>query len=58
MRRAILLLAPIAIATAGCVPQEKYDDLLTAYRAMEQQSIPTRSSRGLRTSVGHAKADA
>ncbi|MAC20859.1 MAG: hypothetical protein CMJ23_14495 [Phycisphaerae bacterium] len=42
MRRAILLLAPIAIATAGCVPQEKYDDLLTAYRAKEQQSIKAR----------------
>lgn len=42
MRRAILLLAPLAIATAGCVPQEKYDDLLTAYRAKEQQSIKAR----------------
>jgi flagellar motor protein MotB len=42
MRRAILLLAPVAIATAGCVPQEKYDDLLTAYRAKEQQSIKAR----------------
>ena len=42
MRRALFILAPVAIATAGCVPQEKYDDLLTAYRAKEQQSIQAR----------------
>ena len=42
MRRALFTLAPVAIVAAGCVPQEKYDDLLTAYRAKEQQSIQSR----------------
>lgn len=42
MRRATFILAPVALAAAGCVPQEKYDDLLTAYRAKEQQSIQAR----------------
>ena len=27
------------LATLGCVPQEKYDDLLTAYRAKERQTL-------------------
>ena len=39
MRRPLLLVAPLVLSTAGCVPQEKYDDLLTAYRAKEQQTI-------------------
>lgn len=39
MTRKILVLAPIAFSTLGCVPQEKYDDLLTAYRAKEQQTL-------------------
>lgn len=40
MRRPLLLVAPLAaLSAAGCVPQEKYDDLLTAYRAKEQQTI-------------------
>ncbi len=39
MRRPLLLIAPLALSVAGCVPQEKYDDLLTAYRAKEQQTI-------------------
>ena len=39
MTRKILVLAPIAFATLGCVPQEKYDDLLTAYRAKERQTL-------------------
>ncbi len=42
MRRALFILPPIAMVAAGCVPQEKYDDLLTAYRAKEQQSIQSR----------------
>jgi chemotaxis protein MotB len=39
MRRPLLLVAPLALLAAGCVPQEKYDDLLTAYRAKEQQAM-------------------
>ncbi|MFM1832788.1 MAG: Outer rane porin precursor [Planctomycetota bacterium] len=39
MRRPLLLVAPLALSAAGCVPQEKYDDLLSAYRAKEQQAI-------------------
>ena len=42
MRRTILLTAPAVLFAAGCVPQEKYDDLLTAYRAKEQQVITAR----------------
>ncbi|MFM1833377.1 MAG: Outer rane porin precursor [Planctomycetota bacterium] len=43
MRRPLLLVAPLALSVAGCVPQEKYDDLLTAYRAKEQQAITSRN---------------
>lgn len=39
MTRKILVLAPLALSVLGCVPQEKYDDLLTAYRAKEQQTL-------------------
>ena len=42
MRRTILLFAPVALLAAGCVPQEKYDDLLSAYRAKEQQVVSAR----------------
>ncbi|MBC01929.1 MAG: hypothetical protein CMJ34_01315 [Phycisphaerae bacterium] len=42
MRRTILLTAPAVIFAAGCVPQEKYDDLLSAYRAKEQQVASAR----------------
>ena len=42
MRRMILLTAPAVLFAAGCVPQEKYDDLLTAYRAKEQQVVTAR----------------
>lgn len=38
MTRKTLILAPLALSVLGCVPQEKYDDLLTAYRAKEQQT--------------------
>jgi chemotaxis protein MotB len=39
MRGTLLLIAPLALSAAGCVPQEKYDDLLSAYRAKEQQAM-------------------
>jgi chemotaxis protein MotB len=39
----LLLLLPIALSSLGCIPQEKYDDLLTAYRAKERQNIQTQS---------------
>ncbi len=39
MRRPLLLVAPLALSAVGCVPQEKYDDLLSAYRAKEQQAM-------------------
>lgn len=42
MRRTILLTAPAVLFAAGCVPQEKYDDLLSAYRAKEQQVVSAR----------------
>lgn len=42
MRRISLLIAPVALSAMGCVPQEKYDDLLSAYRAKEQQVIEAR----------------
>ena len=37
-----VLTAPAVIFAAGCVPQEKYDDLLSAYRAKEQQVASAR----------------
>jgi chemotaxis protein MotB len=43
MRRPLLLVAPLALSAAGCVPQEKYDDLLTAYRAKEQQAMASQN---------------
>ena len=37
--RALLALGTIAALAAGCVSQEKYDDLLTTYRDQEQQLL-------------------
>ena len=40
MRLALIPLTGVAlIALAGCVPQSQYDDLMTAYRAKEQQLL-------------------
>ena len=40
MRLALIPLTGVAlIALAGCVPQNQYDDLMTAYRAKEQQLL-------------------
>lgn len=35
----ISALAIISMASAACVPQQKYDDLMTAYRGQEQQLL-------------------
>ena len=32
-----------SLALAACVPQQKYDDLLTAYRGQEQQLLAVQS---------------
>ena len=45
MKRCLLLLFPIVLFSMGCIPQEKYDDLLTAYRAKERQNIQTLNGR-------------
>ena len=39
MRRIVATLVGSAVlfSAAGCVPQQKYDDMLNAYRAKEQQ---------------------
>mgnify|MGYP002012005674 FL=1 len=42
MRRILLLTVPAAMIATGCVPQDKYDDLLSAYRAKEQQVVAAR----------------
>lgn len=40
MRLALIPLTGVALfALAGCVPQNQYDDLMTAYRAKEQQLL-------------------
>jgi chemotaxis protein MotB len=40
MRLALIPISGVAlIALAGCVPQNQYDDLMTAYRAKEQQLL-------------------
>ena len=43
MRRTVVAIlgSTIVLSTAGCVPQEKYDNLLTAYRTKEQQLYQT-----------------
>lgn len=43
---ALPALALVMAIGAGCVPQQKYDDLLTAYRDLEQQNIRLTSDYG------------
>ncbi len=38
-----IVLAILSTAFTACVPQQKYDDLLTAYRGQEQQLLATQS---------------
>ena len=55
----------ILLSTAGCVPQEKYDDMLNAYRSKEQQLHEAQSEietlqgneRMLREQLQNADAD-
>lgn len=59
----VLALAPLALA--ACVPQERYDELRTAYRSQEQQLLgvqqdldTTRANESrLRTQLAQASAD-
>ena len=43
MLRLVLPLAAFALAGLGCVPQQRYDELMTAYRGKEQQLLSTRN---------------
>ncbi|HMN97474.1 MAG TPA: OmpA family protein [Phycisphaerales bacterium] len=61
MRRRFRISAPVAwllagssfLAAAGCVPQNQYDDLLTAYRAQEQSLLSCQSDlESLRANEG------
>jgi len=65
MRLALIPLTGVAlIALAGCVPQSQYDDLMTAYRAKEQQLLQMQNEFDtaranedmLRKQLGEAKA--
>jgi chemotaxis protein MotB len=38
-----IVLALVSLGLIGCVPQQKYDDLLTAYRGQEQQLLSLQS---------------
>ena len=40
MRLALIALSSVAVVSlAGCIPQNQYDDLMTAYRSKEQQLL-------------------
>lgn len=41
--RLVLPLAAISLAGVGCVPQQRYDQLMTAYRGKEQQLLSTQN---------------
>ena len=37
------LLAGTALITTGCIPEQKYNDLMTAYKGQEQQLLSTQN---------------
>mgnify|MGYP001089472303 CR=1 FL=1 len=39
------LLLPLPILAAGCVPQERYDSLLTANRSLQEQLVSAEDER-------------
>ncbi len=41
--RLVLPLAAFSLAGLGCVPQQRYDELMTAYRGKEQQLLSTQN---------------
>ncbi len=67
MKRFVLTLASLSIlgGLGGCVPQEKYDDLMTAYRSKEQQVLTLQgdldsaraNEEALRQQLAQAAAD-
>ncbi|MSR17886.1 MAG: hypothetical protein EXS00_01760 [Phycisphaerales bacterium] len=63
--RPIKLISVLTLLVAGCIPQQKYDDLVTAYRSQEQQLLGTQgeletikaNESRLRNQLAQAAAD-
>ena len=59
------LIAVAALASVGCVPEQKYNDLLTAYKGQEQQLLTAQNELStaraneerLRTQIAATMAD-
>lgn len=45
MRCSIIALCAVPVMTLGCVPQDRYDQLLTANRSLEEQLVAAEDSR-------------
>lgn len=64
-RNVLIASSTVGLALWGCVPQEKYDSLLTSYRSQEQQLISTQgeldtirtNESRLRSQLAQAAAD-